>query len=611
MKAQNPSKIAGPEDCKSPASPESHPRQQTPVVHTEELTYPNRHEQPLPASLPLLPSWPSIHSYALLFLATVGCLLPFSGRAFHVDDTLFVWAAQNIAKHPLNPYGFRLTWDVSQQPMSDITQNPPLASYYAAVPGILSGWSERALHISFLLMALLLVFGTYRLAAKFTRLPLLAALATLLAPGVLVSASSIMCDTMMLAIWIWASIFWIEGLEHRSYPFLVLAGLLVGASALTKYFGMSLILLLLAYSVLRLRQLGTWVFCLLIPVAILIAYHLWTQSLYGHGLLLGAAKFAGAQRTSAATSWTAMAIVGTSFAGGCALPSVTFAPLLWSRAKIATLAVLSIFGTLPIMLGWADLGLHVGGDATLSAFHQNWLLAGAHLALFVLGGVSLLALALSDYLGSRDADSVFLVLWVFGTFIFATFVNYTVNARSMLPLIPAAGILIARCIENDHAGNVAQVRWKVAAALVISGVVAVVVASADADLANSARKAAALIVQKPRARTAALWFEGHWGFQYYMEQKGAYPLDLERPQARLGDYVVIPSNNIQLADISPQMISSREDIALNPGGWASTIDARIGAGFYSSYWGPLPYVIGSPAIEHYSLLQLAGWDRAR
>ncbi|HEV2728962.1 MAG TPA: hypothetical protein VGV15_02930, partial [Terriglobales bacterium] len=105
-------------------------------------------------------------TYALLAASTTLCLLPFASRAFHIDDTLFIWAAQNIAKHPFNPYGFQLTWDSSRLQMSEVTQNPPLASYYMALVGSIAGWSERALHIAFLLPTLALVLGTYRLAQR-------------------------------------------------------------------------------------------------------------------------------------------------------------------------------------------------------------------------------------------------------------------------------------------------------------------------------------------------------------------------------------------------------------------------------------------------------------
>ena len=95
----------------------------------------------------------------VLVILTLACLLPFSGKAFHVDDTLFVWAAQQISKHPLDPYGFQLNWDYTNRSMSDVTQNPPLASYYSAVIGVVFGWSERALHLAFLVPALGVTWG--------------------------------------------------------------------------------------------------------------------------------------------------------------------------------------------------------------------------------------------------------------------------------------------------------------------------------------------------------------------------------------------------------------------------------------------------------------------
>src|SRR5207244_12648211 len=109
----------------------------------------------------------------------------------------------------------------SRARISEVNQVAPLASYCMALVGSVVGWSERALHLAFLLPTLALVLGTYRLAQKFTRSPLLVAFATLLTPGLLVSVSSTMCDPMMLAIWLWAGILWIWGLEPYRALFLV------------------------------------------------------------------------------------------------------------------------------------------------------------------------------------------------------------------------------------------------------------------------------------------------------------------------------------------------------------------------------------------------------
>ena len=170
--------------------------------------------------------------------------------------------------------------------MSEVAQNPPLASYFAALVGSVAGWSETALHLGFILPALGVVLGTYRLALRFTQQPLIAAAATLLAPGFLVSATGLMCDTMMLALWVLAVVFWVEGLDEPDKPlYLAISSLLIAACALTKYFGLSLIPLLLVYSLVRKRRLGSWAGFLLIPLFVMGGYEVWTRALYGRGLL--------------------------------------------------------------------------------------------------------------------------------------------------------------------------------------------------------------------------------------------------------------------------------------------------------------------------------------
>ena len=114
----------------------------------------------------------------------LACLVPFSGKPFNIDDTLFVYEARQIAQHPLDPFGFKVNWYLDAIPMAYETRNPPLASYYSAAAAVFVGWSERSLHLAFLLPALATIWGTYRLAQRLTNSPLLAAVATLLTTGI-------------------------------------------------------------------------------------------------------------------------------------------------------------------------------------------------------------------------------------------------------------------------------------------------------------------------------------------------------------------------------------------------------------------------------------------
>ncbi len=253
--------------------------------------------------------------YLLLAVAVLACLVPFSGKAFNVDDTLFIYVARQITQHPLDPFGFKVNWFLDAVPMAHETKNPPLASYYIAAAASFIGWSERALHLAFLLPALAVVWGTYRLALRFTNSPLLAAAATLLTPAFLVSASSVMCDTLMLALWLWAIIFWIEGLQPEKPHYLAVSALLITLCALTKYFGIALIPLLAAYSLARERRLGSWAWYLLLPILALTGYQRWTKAVYGLRMISEAAHMSAGVRQARQSSALAKALVDLSFVG--------------------------------------------------------------------------------------------------------------------------------------------------------------------------------------------------------------------------------------------------------------------------------------------------------
>ena len=529
--------------------------------------------------------------YLLLTALTLICLVPFCGKAFHMDDPLFIWAAQQIAKHPLDPYGFKVLWYWTAEPMAEVTMNPPLASYYLAGIGKLAGWSEVAMHLAFLLPALAAVLGTYRLAERFTRNALLAAAATFLAPGFLVSSTNVMCDTAMLAAWILATLFWLEGLDKEKPALLVFGAVMIAVCALTKYFGMALIPLLLVYSIAKKRRAGSWLLFLLIPVLILAGYQFWTHALYGRGLLSNAAQYASEDKPSGVVLAARM-LVGLSFAGGCALPVLTFVPVIWSRLRI-------FFGLLIAAAGAVCCELPTISSALGTPRGLNLEL---QLCLFIAGGVFLLGLALSDLLKNKDAESAFLLLWVLGTFIFAAFVNWSVNARSVLPLVPAAGILLARRIQSTPSLD----RVKLIVPLAAAGFVSLWVAAADTRFADSARDAAQYIRDRAGVNISSLSFEGHWGFQYYMQRLGVHPIDFASYRVAKGKVLVLPENNSNYSAVPPEFIESQATLTFDARLGVTTIQETVGAGFYADTFGPLPYAFGPAPPEHYTLVHLKG-----
>jgi len=369
--------------------------------------------------------------------------------------------------------------------------------------------------------------------------------------------------------------------------------------ALTKYFGMALVLLLAAYSLARLRRLGTWALYLLLPILALTEYQHWTKAAYGLRMISEAAHMSAGVRQARQSSMLATTLVNLSFVGGLTLPALTFAPIIWPRRKILAVCVAS--GLAAFLTSSGRIGL--GEMLWPFDFYQHWILVGVQLTLFIAAGFSVLALAATDAWKRKDSDSLLLMLWVFGTFFFTGFLNWAINARSVLPLVPAAGILLARRADTLR---VSSTRWCPAILVIplaVAGVVSLWLTEGDTELANSARTAAAQIEQKTRDQPCTVWFLGHWGFQYYMESFGARAVVVDDPPHRPGDFLAVAGND-RLFEIRPEFVSARDGIQIPMRLGITTIQSELGAGFYSSDLGPLPFAIGPVLPERYDLIRL-------
>jgi 4-amino-4-deoxy-L-arabinose transferase-like glycosyltransferase len=538
-----------------------------------------------------------------LVLLCLAIFAPFVNKAFHVDDPMYLWAARQIQSHPADFYGFNVNWYGTEQPMSVVMKNPPLASYYLALVASLFGWREITLHLAFLPWAVGAVLGTYHLAGRFCSRPFLAALATLFTPVFLVSSTNIMCDTMMLCFWVWTIVLWCRGLDEHRPLLLACAGMLVAVCTLTKYFGISLIPLLAVYSWAQKRRPGWWLAALFIPILVLAAYQWTTAFMYGRGLLWDAAEYASVFRQRAQTGLLTRIWVGLAFAGGCVSTVLFYTPLLWARRAFLIGVFLAVLLSCFALAPGADMAK---GGAPAPPGFQLPLLTVLQVGVFSAAGIGLLALAVVDLWTQRDAKSLLLLLWVFGTFVFAAMVNWVTNARAVLPLTPAVGILLMRRLDqrlgHQRPGTLALAGWP----LLPAAVLALLVAWSDQAWANSARQAAQTVTERRAERPGTLWFQGHWGFQHYMQELGAPAVDLS-PQGlselRPGDIVVIPRNNCNCQWLNPE--SELIDIVRLPAcSWAATMNPAAHAGFYAAYEvGPLPYQFGPVEEETYYLFK--------
>jgi len=535
----------------------------------------------------------SVTPLGWLLITTLVCLIPFVNKAFHIDDTLFLRAARQIQEHPLDFYGFDMNWFGVAKAFPLDFDNPPLTCYYIALVASIAGWSEPVMHVAFLLPALAAAWGIFRLARLYSQRPLTAGILVILSPGFLISATNVMCDVMLLAFWVWSIAFFEQGLEKKALRLLVASGVLAGLAVLTKFTGLALIPLLAAYGFTRQPRLGLWLVSVTIPVLFAIAYEWITHRIYGIGLLFAATAYSSHSRDLLGAHLVEQAVVGLAFAGGSFLPILFCAPLLWSRRGLLTgLCVLAPLAFLLPSLPHLQ-------PVFLQAGRLNWfkLFQGF---LFTAGGVHILVLVANDFWQRRDSVSFLLVTWLLGIFVFAIALNWTVNGRSFLPAAPALGILVARRLDLRPAGAprsspVPAVLWPALA----SAVVSLYVAGADYRFARLSRLAADRICEQYQKPGSTVWFEGHWGFQYYMEKNGAKAIDITSTKVPAGDILVLPSHATNVERPPADQFDVIDDIQWFSSLGCTTTDTASGAGFYASVIGPLPFVAGQITPGHF------------
>lgn len=534
-------------------------------------------------------AWFAQHPRWLLALATAAVLLPFVAKPFNIDDPLFVWAARHIQSHPANPYGFNLNWYGYDCPMSDITKNPPLACYYLAVVGSVFGWSEIALHSAFLLPAIAVVIGTYRLASRLCKRPLMVALLTLFAPVFLLSSTTLMCDVIMLAFWIWTLFFWMEGTERKRPGYLAIAAFLIALASLTKYFGACLLPLVAVWSIAQKRPLKEWLGWLALPVIALVAYQLITRSLYGRGLLADAGQYATTIHGSSVLSYAKSLLAALTFTGGCLAAITFFSPMLWQRRELLRGAIISLVVTAVLLFAVKDTFPANPGAVEI-----------LQILLWAAGGISVVALAVVDVYRNRDANALLLACWLLGTFIFTAFFNWTINGRSLLPMAIPAAILMARRLDQRISSGAKFSSAALTIPSVAGAALAIWVTAADYSFAAAPQVAARAVHSAYDGKNQRLWFQGHWGFQYYMEKDGATALDLQHLQLTQGDYIAMPSDNSNVYPLK-EPVAELETFSVPTLGQLTTMNKQSGAGFYASMWGPLPFAFGSDGQQEVTI----------
>lgn len=471
------------------------------------------------------PSPPGMPWVWLLALASVSTVLN-ALKPLCIDDPVYCEVAAQMARRPLDPYGFQF----SDGSSANHVLAPPVLPYWLAIGMRLCGPHPLAWKLWLLPVAVLLVLAVYRLARRFApglALPL--TVMVVLSPAVL-PAWNLMLDVPALALGLFSLNLFLDACDRGAAGLAAWAGLCAGVAMQTKYTAFVVPATFVVYALLvRKPRLGLLAGAL--AASVFVLWEAYTAARYGESHFLYGLRARGGD--------------------------------VFGRAKHLALPLLGLLGGLSPALGL--LGL-----VALGARGRRVLLAGAVVAL---GFIVLAAVPESHAALWRDPSTgrspLTLNSAVFGFFgamvcfvtvlsaarlsrrgdwsdlFLASWLALEVAGYFALSPFPATrrllGVIVAATLLAGRLAALGRPRERLVWAVTIGGVVlAFGFQAVDVCDARAARAAAERAGRWVRDRDAAavIWYRGDWGFCYYAERAGLRPLAAGRtPQP--GDWIVI------------------------------------------------------------------------
>lgn len=468
---------------------------------------------------------PSVRArrFALAGLA-LGIVALDAMKPLYMDDTAYVYLAEQIARAPLDPSGFEIFWLQWPQPGVEAI-SPPVLPYWLAAAVRLFPASPALWKLWLLPFAGALVFGTAALAARFApRLELAATTLVALSPALLPSWN-LMLDLPALSLSIASLALFARACERVSLATALGAGALAGLAAQTKYTGFLAPAAIVLYGFVYARPAFS-VAAASVAAGLFASWELVEWALYDRSKLLWAIAntFPTTWGPGVMTAGLACALGAThTGVGALALAALGAPGRVVATAMVAVVAAFAAVAIAPV------------SHAVFGALGTGVLLAT--------GAAAARPLARAGRAGPRPRagrPDVFLALWLLlelaGYFALSPFAAVRrALGVAVVTTLAAARLASHTCRSPPRRRLVhACVAFSVALAL---GISALDLREAEVG-ERSARDAARWI--RARDPAARIWFVGHWGFAFYARAAGMRPIVPDRSRLSRGDWFVVP-----------------------------------------------------------------------
>ena len=525
--------------------------------------------------------WAAFWPGAMLAL----CLLvPFLGKAHAVDDVTFLLEAQQVLRDPLHPAAFDMVADGKRLRLSSALVSGPVTAYLL-VPSVLLGGAEWAAHLVPLVLVLLSVWATVNMGLRLgLGIPgaRLAGLLLAATPAVIGMATTSMADIPAMAFGVLGMERVLAWRDEGRWRQGIAASLSLALAALSR--PQMVLLIAVAAAALwagrRAHLPGrawwrAWALLLLAIAVILAVNKLTADPALANGDLVTAT-----------------------------LARIRIQRVAAKLAAFATHAVLVLPLALPwVIARWRQLALNpvIVAIVLLAAVFLRSAASPAMplgMTLLALLGVAVIADVFLDAWRRGDREQVWLGGWLL--LALATLAYVHLPAKYLVPSAPAAALLVARLLRRSEGRLRPAIGW---AAVAAGAVLGVLIALADSEFTDVGRRAARDLIA-PRVRAGErVWYSGSWGSQWYAMQAGAIMLADSAPYPASGDFIIASrhtfgaplstiSSFTKLDALGGLRVTSRFGRVMSP---------EDGAGFYSNWYGSLPWTWRNGEIEALTL----------
>ncbi|MBI3027862.1 glycosyltransferase family 39 protein [Candidatus Woesearchaeota archaeon] len=546
----------------------------------------------------------------IITLLSIILSLPFISKPYHVDDTPFMYVAEQITKDPLRPYSFNFEWS-SQSGQASHIDDTPLVSYYAALIFVLFGKSEITVHLSFIIFKILAGISFYFLAKKFLINALIPTLIMVSTPTYLVMSHNIMPDVPMISMFLLATALFIYGTDKSNHKLMFLGGFAAGLAYLTKPNAIVIIPLLALYAILKKKPRYTAY--TLVPIAMITLFSIHNYFFQNDVLILGYIPFLFQLKQSAGGMeiYVAYFIANLSYIGGATIFTFFFLyPFLYKKRNWMLLAACVSITVVMAFLLYQVSENFISGQYTIPQLMMFTVFVASS-AFFILAVIAEYCNKITPCIKSTlsfrnsrcDSNTFFLLIWFFGVYIFNSgFISggsVKYNTLFLPPLVLVYMKLFDKYAERYKLKKIPILLIMLFATMATG----IVVALADFNFATVYKDFAYNVADKYKSSNNTVWFLGHYGFQYYMENKNYKVLLIGSNEPKKGDIIAkarIPSPRKMISELKKRTVLL-ETVSYDGSLPIRTQNGRAHAGFYTYGGGFLPYSISDAKLENFDI----------